>query len=156
MSKTRTLVLGLGNELLGDDAIGLIVVRELCKILSKSFSDKVSFVETSAFGYRLLDLIENYDRLIVIDSAIVSSSDEIGSIYVIDINDLHSGTTVPHEMSLKDIISIGTKIGLRMPSDIRIVAIGVKDPSFQLSENIKAALPKIVENIKNLLLEWLR
>jgi len=152
-TKPRVLVLGLGNELLGDDAVGIIVTRELRKQLSKYLSHKASFVATNSFGYALLDLIEGYDRLIVIDSMKVAP-DEVGSIHGFDLDDLPSGTLSPHEISLKDLISIGRHVGLKMPSDVKVIAIGVEGDYFQLSERVKSSLPKILEDVKSLLLKY--
>jgi len=152
-AKPKTLVLGLGNELLGDDAVGIIVTRELCKQLSEPLSHKVKFVATNSFGYALLDLIEGYDRLIIIDSIKVAP-DEVGSICVFDLDDIPSGTSPPHELSLKDLISIGKQIGLEMPSDVKVIAIGVEGSYSQLSERVREALPKIVEDTKSQLLKY--
>jgi len=152
-NKPRVLVLGLGNELLGDDAVGIIVTRELHKQLSKSLSPKASFVATNSFGYALLDLIEGYDRLVVIDSMKVAP-DEVGSIREFDLDDLPSGTSSPHEISLKDLIYVGRHIGLKMPSDVKVIAIGVEGNYFQLSEHVRSSLPKILEDVKSLILKY--
>ncbi len=45
-STTRTLVLGLGNDILADDAIGLLAVRAL----RPSLDDSVDVQETSVHG----------------------------------------------------------------------------------------------------------
>jgi hydrogenase maturation protease len=152
-TKPHVLVLGLGNELLGDDAVGIIVTRELHKQLSKFLSHKASFIATNDFGYVLLDLIEGYDRLIVIDSVKVAP-DEVGSIRVLDLDDMPSGLLLPHELSLKDLISMGRQIGLEMPSDVKVIAIGIEGSYFQLSERVKNALPKILEEVKLLVLKF--
>jgi len=151
-TKPQVLVLGLGNELLGDDAVGIIITRELHKQLSKLLSHKASFIATNDFGYALLDIIEGYDRLIVIDSMGVAL-DEVGSIRVLNLDDLPSGSLLPHELSLKDLILIGRQIGLKMPSDVKVIAIGVEGSYLQLSRRVKDSLPKILEDVKSLILK---
>ncbi len=62
----KTLVLGLGNDILCDDGAGLYVARELKKTLAnrKDFS----VAEASLAGLGLLDLLAGYDKAIVIDA----------------------------------------------------------------------------------------
>jgi hypothetical protein len=61
---TRTLVLGLGNDILADDAIGLLAVRAL----RPSLDDAVDVEETSVHGVALLDLLTGYDHAVLIDA----------------------------------------------------------------------------------------
>ena len=67
MSKpTRLTVLGLGNELLGDDGVGVYVVRAL---RGEPLPDQVELVEGRTGGLSLVKLIEQAQALLVIDAA---------------------------------------------------------------------------------------
>ena len=67
MSKpTRLTVLGLGNELLGDDGVGVYVVRAL---RGEPLPDEVELVEGRTGGLSLVKLIEQAQALLVIDAA---------------------------------------------------------------------------------------
>ena len=55
---TRTLVLGLGNDILADDAVGLLAARAL----RPSLDDSVDVLETSVHGVALIDLLIAEDR----------------------------------------------------------------------------------------------
>ena len=81
--------------------------------------------------------------------------DEVGSVRVLDLDDLPSGALLPHELSLKDLILLGRQIGLKMPSDVKIIAIGVEGSYSRLSELVRDALPKILEDVKSLLLKYI-
>ena len=48
----KTLVLGLGNELLSDDGVGILAVRRL----KETYKGQADIVETSLHGLALLDL----------------------------------------------------------------------------------------------------
>ena len=74
----KTLILGLGNELLSDDAVGIKVVRELRRRLPHK--DDLDVHETSAAGLAILDLVCGYQNLIVVD-AIRTNGGEPGQVY---------------------------------------------------------------------------
>ncbi|MGB2852819.1 MAG: hydrogenase maturation protease, partial [Dehalococcoidia bacterium] len=61
----KTLVLGLGNPILSDDAVGLRVVEEL---EGRVDQQEVKLVETTVAGLGLLDFLTGHDRAIIIDS----------------------------------------------------------------------------------------
>jgi len=48
----RILLLALGNDIMGDDAVGLVAARAL----KNEFSDGVDIVEASVAGFRLLEI----------------------------------------------------------------------------------------------------
>ena len=59
----RTLVLGLGNTILTDDGVGIRVAFEIEKLCSEP-----DVLEASAAGFRIVDDIIGYEKLILIDS----------------------------------------------------------------------------------------
>jgi hydrogenase maturation protease len=62
----RTRLIGLGNDLLSDDGVGLEVVRILRKRLGNR--PDLEFRETPAGGIRLLDEVLGADRVVLIDA----------------------------------------------------------------------------------------
>ena len=67
------LILGLGNDLLGDDGIGLLAAEALRPLESP----EVAVRSTSQSGLYLLEHLQEYDDAIVIDSVI---GDQTGAI----------------------------------------------------------------------------
>lgn len=59
----RILVLALGNDLLGDDGVGLEAARQIAGQVDGS----VDVVETGEAGLALLELMEGYERALLID-----------------------------------------------------------------------------------------
>ena len=59
-----TLVLGLGNEIMGDEGFGIHVVRRLKQIALPSY---VRVEEGGVGGFNLLSQLEDIERLIVVD-----------------------------------------------------------------------------------------
>jgi hydrogenase maturation protease len=63
----RTIVLGMGNPILCDDAVGIRLARDF-RSQAKERPDVDYVIDCSVGGLNLLDLVTGYDRLIVFDS----------------------------------------------------------------------------------------
>ena len=155
----KTLVLGLGNDLYGDDGVGLHVIRFLQDEVDShtpqpSWCRDVFFEECGLTGLALLDVIEGYDRLILIDT-IKRSQPDPGRVYYLDGKDLrHIPGPSPHYVSIPQTIDIGREAGLKMPESIEIIAVEAKN-IYNLGEGLtkemKKSIPKIIEMTKKLL-----
>lgn len=146
----KTLVLGLGNELYGDDGAGLHVIRKLRQEWP-SENDEIVFEECSLSGISLLDVIVGYDQLIIVDT-IKKAKPLSGRIHLLDEHQLrHIPGPSPHYVSIPQTIAIGRKLGLKVPSQIKIVAVEAKNIynlGEGLSPKMKKAIPKIVSQVK--------
>jgi len=143
----KTIVLGIGNLILGDDGVGVHVANELKKHIK---SPDITVDEAITGGMNLLDLILGYDKAIIID-AVKSENSEKGEVKRILLNDfttMHSCN--PHDVSLSEAINMAEKLGEdRIPKEIVIIGIMMKqipcEFGEELSEKIAAAVPKAVE-----------
>jgi hydrogenase maturation protease len=116
----KTLVLGLGNPLLGDDAIGLQVALRVRERLGAG-SD-VDVREEEAGGLRLMELLTGYDRAILVDAAVTGGVP--GTIRRIGPEDVPTQrTAIAHGIDLPRALELGRALGLPMPPDVRVVAI---------------------------------
>ena len=156
----KILVLGLGNDLYGDDAIGLHVIDRLRR--EDRHSDGggarfkgVDFIPCSLTGLALLDVIADYDTLIIVDT-IKREAPETGRITILDAAELrHIPGPSPHYVSIPQAIEIGKKAGLRMPSSIKVVAVESRNMHTMgegLSEEMTRALPTIVDRTRKLII----
>jgi len=66
----RTLVLGLGNELAGDDAVGVLAARAV----REDLADAADVVESSASGMALIEVLAGYERAVVVDAIMTGKS----------------------------------------------------------------------------------
>lgn len=121
----RTLVLGLGNTICGDDGVGIGIARALKEDVCGL---EAEVTETTAAGIGLLDLIMGYDRLIVVD-AIQTKDGEAGQVYRLGLEDLpaslHSATL--HDVDLTTALELGRRLGMGMPREVIIYAVEVAD-----------------------------
>jgi hydrogenase maturation protease len=144
----RTLIFGLGNPILTDDAIGWEVARRVYDALADP--DSVLAQEAIA-GLECLDLISGYDKVIIID-AIQTKGGQVGNVYKLSLDDLKATARLssPHDVDLGLACQLGQALNVPMPAEIKIYAVEVADPySFgeELSPPLKEALPNIVSTI---------
>jgi len=92
----KTIVLGVGNLILGDDGVGIHVVNEIKKQIK---NPDITIDEAITGGMNLLDLLLGYEKAIIVD-AVKSDNSENGTVKRIplsDFNTIHSCThTIYH------------------------------------------------------------
>src|ERR1035437_2332477 len=144
----RILLLGLGNDILTDDAVGLHVVHELQRELAGHPSIDVR--ETTEMGLALLDFITGYRAVVIVDS-IQTGKAAPGSIHELDAAALnHLTGRTPHFVGVSETLALGRQLGLVMPEQVRIFAIEVEDPftlGTSMTPVLQSALPGIVQRI---------
>ncbi|HID25916.1 MAG TPA: hydrogenase maturation protease [Thermoplasmata archaeon] len=147
----RTIIIGVGNPILGDDGVGVHVVRELKKHVH---DPNIAIDEAATGGMNLLDLILGYDKAVIID-ALESEKNGEGEVKRMSINDfstMHSCN--PHDVSLVEAVELAKKMGEdKIPGEIIVVGVTVKKKPYEfkeeLSEEISKAVPKAVETVFN-------
>jgi len=149
----RTLVLGLGNDLAGDDAVGVLVARALRKELDGA----VDVVESSAAGMALIEVFAGYDRAVVIDS-IVTGRNPPGTVTEMGLTEV--GRVVApsvHQAGLPELAAVAERLGLRFPSQTRVFAVEVVDPytlGADLSEPVAGAVDELVRRVRDQIQRW--
>ena len=146
------LLLGLGNDILTDDAVGLFVVRDLRPKLAGHPS--IDIRETTEMGLALLDFITGYRTVVIVDS-IQTGKAPPGFLHQLDASALNQLTgRTPHFVGVSETLALGRQLGLAMPEQVRIFAIEVEDPftlGTAMTPALQAALPGIVQRIADAL-----
>jgi hydrogenase maturation protease len=149
------LLLGLGNDIISDDAIGLLVAREVRARL-KNHPD-IAVVDCCEMGLSLLDHIAGHRDLLVVDSVQTCKAPP-GHIHEVGEDDLKTLPGMsPHFLGVGEILVLGRKLELIMPRRVKIFAIEVADAqtlSEALTPELQQAFPAIVERVLVTLTEW--
>ncbi len=149
----KTLVLGLGNELLGDDAVGVLAAWAL----KEKLGDQADVVESSLSGLALLDFFVGYDRAIVID-AVKTGRCPPGTIYELSPADLDAVVAPsPHYAGLPELLAVAKQLNLDFPKEIKIFALEVEDPytiGNRLSKPVRKALEELVQRVYAQIERW--
>jgi hydrogenase maturation protease len=99
----KTLVLGLGNILMGDEGIGVYVVREIEK---HTLPAGVECLDGGTGGFTLLEPLENADRIFIIDAA--SDGNPIGTVSrtTPQFSRDYPPTLTAHDVGMKDLLDM--------------------------------------------------
>ena len=149
------LVLALGNDILGDDAIALTA----CRILAERFPTGVDFEETTEAGLAILDILSGYEYLLLLDS-ITTEKCPPGTVLEFTRVDFDKvlGPS-PHYAGLPEILELARRLEIPFPVDIRVLALEIENP-YDFSENLtptaEQALPGYVEKACHILHQWIK
>jgi hydrogenase maturation protease len=161
----RTLVIGLGNPILGDDGVGWCVAQEVeTSMTERALIEtlQIKFEYLSLGGLSLMERMVGYRDVIVVDS-IVSGKNSMGTIYSLPLSSLpnySSGhTTAAHDTSLQTALEVGRKIDMILPDEVWIVAVeaqNVYDFTEELSPLVNAAVKPAAELVSDMLEKGVR
>lgn len=159
----KTIVIGLGNPILGDDGVGWKIAEEVKKRLSSpqatllwKEAEYVNVEFLSLGGLRLMESLIGYDRAILIDA--VTSDQETGSVVTTrlselpDVSALH--TTSAHDTSLQNALKLGKSMGANLPEDVIVIGIvteHIYDFGEELSSSVAQAVPLAAQIVIDLL-----
>jgi len=152
----KTIVIGLGNPILGDDGVGWKVAEEISRlVLSKSDSIVVDCL--SVGGLSLMEHLVGYNRAILVDT-LQTGLHPPGTVIQMQLEDLPdqlAGHLVSaHDANLKTALQLGREMGVELPELITIVGIEaqrVYDFTEVLSPDVMAAVPHAVQLVSDIL-----
>ena len=144
---TKTLVMGLGNEILADDAVGVLVARQL----KDELAGRADVISCALHGLALLELFIGYDRAILID-AIQTGKNPPGTITELRGEDLDKVyAPSPHYAGVPEMLELAEQLELDFPKEFRIFAVEVGDMRTiggPVTAAVVAAIPAVCERVK--------
>lgn len=141
----RTLVIGLGNPILGDDGVGWRVVDAL-RQLPAGLEDSVELDCHTDGGLGLMERLIGYERAIVVD-ALQLGRGPVGSVTCQPLDALPDPCgghlTSAHTTSLTVALAMGRQLGAALPS--QVIVIGIEAPqTFEFGEALSPAVARAV------------
>jgi len=144
----RTIVLGLGNPLMSDEGIGVIIVNKLEEI-SKRYPH-IDFIDAGTGGLKLLHYFEGREKAIIIDCA--NMQEEPGKIRRFTPEQVKSVKQLAHqslhEQDLIKIIEMAKELGT---SPKEIVIFGIQPKNISLKNAISEELENQIDNYIDLI-----
>jgi hydrogenase maturation protease len=149
----RTLVLGLGNDIAGDDAVGVLVARAV----REDVAGAADVVESSASGMALLEILAGYDRAVVVDS-IRTGRHLPGTVTELALTEV-GAVVAPslHHTGLPELAVVAERLGLGFPAETRVLAVEVLDPytlGAPLSEPVAGAIGDVARRVREEVERW--
>ena len=148
-----TRIIGLGNSILTDDGVGIYTVREVQRCLERSgLTSDVDIVETETGGFDLMELMNGWKRIILVDS-IQFDGLKPGTVLRIKPEDLHTSLRLRsvHDIDLPTVLELGRRLGLAMPGEISVFGIQAED-ALTLGESLTNAAERGLKEAVNLIL----
>lgn len=170
MTTAKTLVLGLGNPILGDDGVGWHIAEQVRQHLDSPAKprhrrwDEVEVDCLARGGLSLMERMIGYERVILLD-AITLGQGPPGSVYRFRLEELpdpslRSGPighlSSAHDTSLQTALHLGRTMGVALPEQVTVVAVeaqSVYDFAEELTPPIAAAVPRAVQVVMEALEE---
>lgn len=149
MNRNKILILGIGNYLMGDEGIGVHVIKS---ISGKLFPENVSVLDGGTGGFHLLSYFQEYPKIIMIDATMDGSP--AGTLKVITpkfASDFPSALSA-HDIGLKDMIESMHLLG-NMPK-IYLITVSIaeiKSMTMELSNEVKSSIPEVIKKIDELI-----
>lgn len=134
------LVLCLGNRIRRDDAVALHVAAAL----RPGAPEGVTVRESAASGLYLLDDMEGFERVVVVD-AVRTGAHPPGTVHALPLEAIHApGGPSPHAIGLPSALARARAAGAPVPGRVEVVAIEVEDMEtvgVGLTPAVEAAVP---------------
>ncbi|MDR7484002.1 MAG: hydrogenase maturation protease [Armatimonadota bacterium] len=150
MVDDRVLILGIGNDLLGDDAVGLRAADALGDA-------NVAVQATARSGLALLDAVVGFKKVLLIDSQ--STGLPPGAVCEFTLAPALVRSPSAHYVGYGEALSIAAAVGLELPDEIRVLAVE-RSPEVcfgdDLSEPVRDVLPAVVDRARAIARTWLQ
>jgi hydrogenase maturation protease len=150
----KSLIVGLGNPILGDDGVGWRVAEEVRKHLPESAPVEVLCL--SVGGISLMENLIGYDFVILVDAFAMDAPP--GSISVLKLSQLPNYSafhiTSVHDTSLQKAMELGREMGAQLPEDVMIVGIATAN-IHDFSEDLSPPVERVVPCVANIVLDLL-
>jgi hydrogenase maturation protease len=151
----RTIVVGLGNPILSDDAVGLRVAAALRSVLADRPGIEVA--EDEWGGLRLMERLTGYDRAVIVDAMRTGAPPgTIRRLSPEELPTLHSASS--HDTSLPVALEVGRRAGAQLPPTEAIILVGIEAYDVttfaeELTPEVEAAVARAVEVVLSILRE---
>jgi hydrogenase maturation protease len=152
-----TLVVGLGNPILGDDGVGWRIIDSLERRLAEDpdarcSAGRIDLDRLSQGGLNLMERLVGYERVVLTDS--VLGPDRPGTVtsrpLTAAISRQAGHLDSAHDAPLTEALAVGRALGAPLPAAITVVGVAVQcvdEFGERLSSPVEAAVERAVDVI---------
>jgi hydrogenase maturation protease len=151
-ARSRDVVVGLGNPLMGDDGLGLAALERLRD--EWELPPEVELVDGGTWGMNLLPMIESARRLLLLDairtgmppgSECVLARDEIPRFLATKLS--------PHQIDLREVLAIAELRGT-LPEET--LALGLEPARVELGDRLSPRVEAKIDRLVDLAIDQLQ
>ena len=152
MTNKKTLILGLGNDILTDDGIGPRLVHDLAQMTD---DPNIQFDTACCGGLEIVEYIKGFEKVVFID-AIRTRDGRPGDVYYFIPSDFRETMHLSnlHDVNFLIALNLGNILDMNLPSDLHIIAIEIIEDmvfSEEFTMPLKEKYPGILEKVLVLL-----
>jgi hydrogenase maturation protease len=143
----RSLILGLGNAILGDDAVGLRVARAIAERWGNT--EGLTVAEEERGGFAVLEQLAGFERALLVDA--IKTGVPVGKLHWLGVDSVPTQrTATAHGINLRMALEVGRQSGLALPANDAIAILGIEAGDVltfaeSLSPEVENAIPRAVE-----------
>lgn len=154
------LVLGLGNPVLGDDAVGLHVAAEVERLQRENPVDGVTVLTSTRAGFELIDLLAGFTHAVIVDCLEVPDPTP-GRVRRLDLNDVRGSARLVgvHDIGLAHAFEFARMLGVEMPGTVEILAVeggNTRTLNEEMTQPVVAAVAPLARAVHARVGEWAR
>jgi hydrogenase maturation protease len=142
-----TIVLGLGNPIRFDDAVGLRVAEAVERLLADEPVPGAKVVTSTRAGLELIDLLAGASRAIIVD-CLVLPDPVPGRVCRLTLDDVAGSARLvgAHDVTIAGAFKFAAAAGVPMPDEVEIFAVEAADVD-RIEEGLSAAVGDAVPRL---------
>lgn len=153
-------ILGLGNPVLTDDAVGLHVAAEVERLLRENPIAGVTVLTSTRAGFELIDLLAGFTHVLIIDCLELPQPIP-GRIRRLELSSFCGSVRLVgvHDISIADAFELASTLGTAMPGTVEIYAVEGGDTqtlSEEMTPAIAATVPPLARALHARANEWVK
>jgi hydrogenase maturation protease len=150
---TPITVLGVGNLIMGDDGVGLVLVERLQALCT---DPRVSYVDGATGGMELLPVVQEATRLLILDAVAGKVPGTVVRLTGDQVPRLLATKLSPHQVGLLDLFAAARMLGTE-PAEVEVVGVVPEliDLGLDLTAPVSGAIDEALEQAVAVLDRWL-
>jgi hydrogenase maturation protease len=144
-----TLVLGIGNLLMGDEGVGVHALRRLQE---EAWPPAVTLLDGGTGGFHLLEYLTGFPRVVMVDAAADGAPDGTVSVLRPQYASDFPRALTAHDIGLRDLIESAVLLGPLPEVTLVTVSISAIRPMVtELSPAVAGAIPEVRRRVREAL-----
>jgi hydrogenase maturation protease len=145
----RTLILGVGNLLMGDEGVGVHAIKQL---QTEKLPENVALLDGGTGGFHLLSLFQEYDPIILVDATMDGKPAGTVAVTQPRFASDFPRTLSAHDIGLRDLLESAQLVGPLPKLFLITVSIQeIRSMVMELSDPIQRSLAGVVDAVHDIL-----
>lgn len=148
----KTAIMGFGNPVRSDDAVGIYIIEQLREKLPES--EEISIFDMGTAAFEVLFGLKGHDKIILAD-AVLNTNEPVGTLFKVPAEEVMKAPqddpmVFLHGMKWDQALSYTKKILQdEYPEDIQVYLVAIENTKLEvdLSDVVKEAGDKVVQHI---------